>query len=87
MCSANCSIYDFGEIGANFSVQLSLQTHFAKINNKKLLPKINVKRIKNRVHSGKTYRRLILKVQKLLRFFLLRITFKNILAVLKIHDW
>ena len=39
----------FGEIGANFSLQLSSRTEFAKIQNKKLSPKINVKNIKNRV--------------------------------------
>ena len=40
----------FGEEGPNFSLQLSLQTQFAKIKNKKKLsPKINVKNIKNRV--------------------------------------
>ena len=37
-----------GEIGANFSLQLSSRTQFIA-NNKKLSPKINVKNIKNRV--------------------------------------
>ena len=34
------------EVGANFSLQLSSQTQFTKINNKKISPKINVKNIK-----------------------------------------
>ena len=42
-----------GEIGANFSLQLSSLTHFAKISKKKLLPKINVKNIKTRVWSSR----------------------------------
>ena len=37
----------FGEIGANFSLQLSSRTQFAKLTIKKLSPKINVKYIKN----------------------------------------
>ena len=47
----NCSwiLEPFGEIGANFSPQLSLQRQFAKISNKKLSPKINVNNIKTRV--------------------------------------
>ena len=40
----------FGEIGANFSLQLSSRTQFAKIDNKKLSLKINVKNIKTRVN-------------------------------------
>ena len=38
-----------GEIGANFSLQLSSRTRFDKFNKKKLSPKINVKNIKNQV--------------------------------------
>ena len=42
----------FGEIDANFPVQLSSRSHFANIENKKKLsPKINVKNIKIRVQS------------------------------------
>ena len=45
--SVNCSILDllahFGEVGANFPQQPSLQAHFAEIFHKKLSPKINVK--------------------------------------------
>ena len=41
VCATNFG--SLGEISANFSLQLSLQTQFAKINNKK----INVKNIKN----------------------------------------
>ena len=37
------------EIGAKYSLQLSSGKQFAKISNKKLLPKINVKNIKTRV--------------------------------------
>ena len=41
----------FGENGANFSLQLSSRTQFAKIKTKKLSPKINVKKhFKNRVY-------------------------------------
>ena len=47
---ASCMMEPFGEIGANFSLQLSSRTQFAKISNKKLSPKINVKTIKTRVH-------------------------------------
>ena len=36
----------FAEMGANFSLQLSSRKQFAKISNKKLSPKINVKNIK-----------------------------------------
>ena len=43
----------FGEIGANFSLQLSSQTQFAKLVIKKLSPKINVKNIKTRVYLPK----------------------------------
>ena len=39
----------FGEIRANFSLQLSSRTQFAKISTKELSPKINVKNIKTRV--------------------------------------
>ena len=39
-----------GEVGANFSLQLSSRTHYAKI--KKLSPKINVKNIKHRVYQS-----------------------------------
>ena len=52
MSRVNCIILDvimlelFGEVGANFSLQLSLRTLFAKIKNK-ILQKINVKNIKN----------------------------------------
>ena len=52
MRRVNCSILvmePFGEIGANFSLQLSSRTQFAKISNKKLSQKINVKNIKTRV--------------------------------------
>ena len=52
MHRVNCSILDFGtvgEIGANFSPQRSSRRQFAKISNKKLSPKINVKNIKTRV--------------------------------------
>ena len=38
----------FGEIAANFSLQLSSRTQFAKISNKKLSSKVNVKTIKTR---------------------------------------
>ena len=31
----------FGEVGGKFQIQLSLQTHFAKIEDKKLLRKIS----------------------------------------------
>ena len=41
-----------GEVDANFSLQLSLRTHFAKIKNKKKSPKINVKNIKHRVYQS-----------------------------------
>ena len=47
MCRDNCSILmlePFGEVGANFSLQLSWRTQFAKI--KKLMLKINVKNMK-----------------------------------------
>ena len=43
----------FGEIDANFSLQLSSRTQSAKISNKKLSPKINVKNIKTGVSSFK----------------------------------
>ena len=36
----------FGEIGVTFYLQLSSQTQFTEISNKKLSPKINVKNIK-----------------------------------------
>ena len=38
------------EVGANFSLQLSLRTQLLKSIIKKLPPKINVKNIKNRVY-------------------------------------
>ena len=44
VCTEN--FQNFGEIGTNFSLQVSSQTQFAKINNKKLLLKFNVKNIK-----------------------------------------
>ena len=44
---ASWMLEPFGEVGANFSLQLSLQTQFAKI--KKLSPKIDVKNIKGRL--------------------------------------
>ena len=48
--TAACLILEpFGEIGANFSPQLSSRTQIAKISNKKSLPKINVKNIKQEV--------------------------------------
>ena len=40
MHRVNCSILDleqFGEIGANFSLQISSRTQFAKISNKKVI--------------------------------------------------
>ena len=46
MRRVNCSILDleqFGEIGANFSLQISSQTQFAKISNKKVIAEINEK--------------------------------------------
>ena len=42
MCRHICSILDvriFGEVGANFSLQLLSQTQFAKIKNEKVLSK------------------------------------------------
>ena len=42
MRRVNCSILDYetiGEIGANFSLQLSRRTQFAKISNKKVITK------------------------------------------------
>ena len=50
LTAASWIMEPFGEIGANFSLQLSLRTQFAKINNKKLSPKINVKNIKIRIN-------------------------------------
>ena len=44
VCATNFG--PFGEIGANFPVQLSSRSHFAKIENKKVIAKINVKNIK-----------------------------------------
>ena len=54
LTAASLIMEPFGEIGAYISLQLSLQTQFAKISNKKisnkkLSPKINVKNIKTRV--------------------------------------
>ena len=48
MRMVNCSILDYGTIWMKliFSLQLSSRTQFAKIGNKKLSPKINVKNIK-----------------------------------------
>ena len=47
MRRVNCSSLEvmepFGETGANFSLQLSSRTQFAKISNKMLSPKINLK--------------------------------------------
>ena len=40
----------FGEIGTNFSLQLSTRTQFAKISIKKVITKNNVKNIKTRVY-------------------------------------
>ena len=40
-----------GEIGANFSLQLSSRTQLAKISNKEVISKINVKNIKTRVYK------------------------------------
>ena len=48
--AASLIMEPFGEIGANFSLQLSLRTQFAKISNKKLSPKINVKNMKTGVY-------------------------------------
>ena len=47
VCTTNLG--PFGEIGANFPLQLSSQSHFANIENKKVIAEINVKSIKTRV--------------------------------------
>ena len=49
LIAASMMLEPLGEVGANFSLQLSSRKQFTKINNKKLLSKINVKNIKNRV--------------------------------------
>ena len=46
VCATNSG--RFGEIGAYFSLQLSLRTQFAKIENKKLSLIINVENIETR---------------------------------------
>ena len=46
LTAASWFMEPFGEIGAIFSLQLSSRTQFAKIINKKLSPKTNVKNIK-----------------------------------------
>ena len=48
-CATN--FQPFGEIGANFPVQLSSRSHFANIENKKVIAKINGKNIKTRVEA------------------------------------
>ena len=49
LIAASMTLEPLGEVGANFSLQLSSRIQFTKINNKKKLsPKINVKNIKNR---------------------------------------
>ena len=49
LIAASMMLEPLGEVGANFSLQLSSRTQFTEINNKKVSPKINVKNIKNRV--------------------------------------
>ena len=49
LTAASWIIEPFGEIDANFSLKLSLQTQFAKISDKKVIRIINVKNIKTRV--------------------------------------
>ena len=47
LIAASMMLEPLGEVGANFSLQLSSRTQFTKINNKKKLsPKINVKKNK-----------------------------------------
>ena len=46
---ASWMLEQFGEVGANFSLQLSLRTQFAKIKNKKVIADINVKNIKGQL--------------------------------------
>ena len=48
-----------GEVGANFSLQLSSRTQFTKTIIKKLSSKINVKNIKNRVYQHRFARALV----------------------------
>ena len=47
VCAAN--IGPFGEIGANFPIQLSSQSHFAKIENKKVIGENQCEKHKTRV--------------------------------------
>ena len=50
MRRVNCSIFDyepFGEIGANFSLQLSSPTQFGKISNKKIISENQFEKHKN----------------------------------------
>ena len=54
-------IEPIGEVGANFSLQLSSRTQFAKIKIKKLSSKINVKNIK-KSNLSDTHRNLKHKV-------------------------
>ena len=58
LIAASMTLDPLGEVGANFSLQLSSRTQFTKINNKKVIPKINVKNIKNRGYY--THNRLFL---------------------------
>ena len=48
LSAASWILEQFGETGANFSLQLSSQTQFAKISNIKVISECNVKNIKTK---------------------------------------